>query len=130
MLTLNACLWGRLVEILLTSKIRQIRHPFTWVQIRIVHLSENLPEKVSIKGGSFSALPNINSENRHRKGLLTGGPSFSKQSRTVIVWSIIPYAIRTSGLSKALWPGPTTYNLIPMVHLVQKVDSKYKKKLP
>ena len=45
MLTLKRCLWGRLVEILLTSKIRQIRHPFTWVQIRIVHLSENLPER-------------------------------------------------------------------------------------
>ena len=64
------------------------------------------------KGGSFSALPNINStESAYRKGLQTGGPSFfiAKQNGHCLV----NYSVCDSNIGfvkSALTPGPTTYD--------------------
>ena len=68
--------------------------------------------KKSIKGGSFSALPNINStESAYRKGLQTGGPSFfiAKQNGHCLV----NYSVCDSNIGfvkSDLTPGPTTYD--------------------
>ena len=68
--------------------------------------------KASIKGGSFSALPNINStEAAYRKGLKTGGPSFFKAKRNRRC--LVNYSICESDVGvvkNSLTPGPTTYS--------------------
>ena len=119
MLTLNVSM-GSFVEILIHQ--RQTRHLFIWVQIHCTAVSKF--GKKSIKGGSFSSL-NINStESAYRKSTNWRSSFHSKAGTSII------FRVRSTSGFQALPLVQRHTILIPMVHLVQKVDSKYKKKLP